>query len=82
MLIDRPMAEPIPVHVQAMLITGPDLGLNGTVLIFRDFSDQTNLEERVEPLHQQTSTDVLTGVSNRSPFNTVIEYLTAKASKG
>ena len=37
MLIDRPMAEPIPVHVQAMPITGPDPGVYGTVLIFRDF---------------------------------------------
>ena len=82
MLIERPGAEPIPVHVQAMPITGPDPGFYGTVLIFRDLSDQANLEEKVESLHQQTTTDVLTGVSNRSHFNTVIEDLTAKASKG
>jgi diguanylate cyclase (GGDEF)-like protein/PAS domain S-box-containing protein len=82
MLVERPGAEPIPVHVQAMPITGPNPGFYGTVLIFRDLSDQANLEEKVESLHQQTTTDVLTGVSNRSHFNTVIEDLTAKASKG
>ena len=82
MLIERPGGEPIPVHVQAMPITGPDPGFYGTVLIFRNLSDPANLEEKVESLHQQTTTDVLTGVSNRSPFNTVIEDLTAKSSKG
>jgi len=82
MLVERPGAEPVPVHVQATPITGPDPGFYGTVLIFRDLSDQANLEEKVESLHQQTTTDVLTGVSNRSHFNTVIEDLTAKASKG
>ena len=82
MLIERPGREPIPVHVQAMPITGPEPGFYGTALIFRDLSDQTNLEEKLESLHQQTTTDVLTGVSNRSHFNTVIEDLTAKATKG
>jgi len=82
MLIERPGREPIPVHVQAMPITGPEPGFYGTALIFRDLSDQANLEEKLESLHQQTTTDVLTGVSNRSHFNTVIEDLTAKATKG
>ena len=82
MLIERPGGEPIPVHVQAMPITGPEPGFYGTALIFRDLSDQANLEEKLESLHQQTTTDVLTGISNRSHFNTVIEDLTAKATKG
>jgi GGDEF domain-containing protein len=43
---------------------------------------QDSASEKVKSLHQQTTTDVLTGVSNRSPFNTVIEDLTAKSSKG
>jgi len=82
MMIERPGAEPIPVHVQALPVTGPEPGFYGAALIFRDLSDQANLEEKLESLHQQTTTDVLTGVSNRSHFNTVVEDLTAKASKG
>ena len=82
MMIERPGSEPIPVHVQAMPITGPEPGIYGTTLIFRDLSDQTNLEEKLESLHQQTTTDVLTGVSNRAHFNTWLEDLTAKACKG
>jgi diguanylate cyclase (GGDEF)-like protein/PAS domain S-box-containing protein len=82
MIIERPGSEPIPVHVQAMPVTGPEPGIYGTTLIFRDLSDQTNLEEKLESLHQQTTTDILTGVSNRAHFNSVLEDLTAKACKG
>ena len=82
MIIERPGSEPIPVHVQAMPVTGPEPGVYGTTLIFRDLSDQTTLEEKLESLHQQTTTDVLTGVANRAHFNTVLEDLTNKACKG
>ena len=82
MILERPGGEPVPVHVQAMPVSGSEPGFYGTVMIFRDLSDQANLEEKLESLHQQTTTDVLTGVSNRSHFNTVIEELTSKAAKG
>ncbi|MGI9472436.1 MAG: diguanylate cyclase [Rubripirellula sp.] len=82
MLIERPGAEPTPVHVQVMPVSGECPGIQGTVMIARDLSDQTDLEEKIESLHRQTTRDSLTGLANRAHFDATISELTEKATNG
>ena len=82
MIIEQADKSPIPVHVQVLAVTGERPGVQGTVMILRDLSDQTDLEERIESLHIQTTRDPLTGVSNRAHFDTSIAKLTQQAASG
>ena len=82
MTIERPDGNVTPVHVQVMPVTDISPGIHGTVMIIRDLSDQTDMEEQIESLHQKTTQDTLTGVANRAHFNTTITELTQLASKG
>ncbi len=43
----------------------------GATLLMHDVSSETSLEERVQDLHEQATTDPLTGVSNRAEFDRV-----------
>lgn len=82
MLIEQPGEDPTPVHVQVSPVIASTPGIHGTVVIIRDLSDQTIMEEQLESLHIQTTRDTLTGVANRSNFNEVLEDLTAKTAAG
>lgn len=82
MLIEQPGQNPTPVHVQVSPVIGSEPGIHGVVIIVRDLSDQTHLEERLESLHQQTTLDPLTGIANRACFDAVLKELTAKTVAG
>ena len=82
MLIEQPGEEPTPVHVQVSPVIGATPGIHGTVVIIRDLSDQTIMEEQLESLHQQTTRDPLTGVANRAHFDRFLEELTGQDRSG
>ncbi len=82
MLIEQPGEDPTPVHVQISPVIGATPGIHGTVVIMRDLSDQTIMEEQLESLHLQTTRDPLTGVANRAQFDRVLGELTAKTAAG
>lgn len=82
MLIEQPGLPATPVQLNATPVTGSIPGVHGTVVIVRDLSDQANLQEKLENLHQQTTRDPLTGVANRAHFDHVLADLTADASGG
>ena len=87
-VVARPMQiecagqEPVPVHVQVSPVFGPTPGIHGTVVVIRDLSDQTDLEEQLESLHLQTTLDALTGVANRSHFDKSLEALVSETTEG
>lgn len=82
MVIEQAGTTPVPVYVQVFAVTGDRPGIQGTVMILRDLSDQTDLEERIESLHVQTTRDPLTGVANLAHFNSIISNLTQRAASG
>ena len=82
MTIESPSCDPIPVSVQVTPVVGDTPGTHGTVVVVRDLSDQTNLEEKIETLHQKSTLDPLTGVANRSHFDETIKSLAAKTIAG
>lgn len=47
----------------------------GATLLMHDASSETNLEERVQDLHEQATTDPLTGVHNRAEFERAFQRL-------
>ena len=82
MLIEQPGKDPIPVHVQVSPVLGSRPGIHGTVIVIRDLSDQANLEEKLQSLHQKSTRDALTGVFNRAHFDSTVEQLVQEASEG
>lgn len=82
MQIERAGQENTPVHVQVAPVFGPTPGIHGTVVVVRDLSDQTDLEEQLESLHLQTTLDALTGVANRSYFDKSLEALVSETTDG
>lgn len=82
MMIEQPGREPASVHVQVSPVTGPTPGIHGVVVIVRDLSDQKTLQERLESLHQQTTRDALTGISNRAHFDEMLNELAAQTAAG
>jgi diguanylate cyclase (GGDEF)-like protein/PAS domain S-box-containing protein len=82
MLMEQPGADPTPVHVQVSPVVGLTPGIHGTVILVRDLSDQTSLEEQLESLHHQTTRDQLTGVANRAHFDEVLRQLTETTAVG
>ena len=76
MKIESPGRDPIPVSVQVTPVVGEKPGVYGTVIVVKDLSDQTHLEEKIETLHQRSTLDPLTGVSNRAHFDEKIKELT------
>ena len=59
----------IPVRLHVAPVSANEPGLCGVVVIAHDASQQRNLEERVESLHQQATHDPLTKVANRAAFD-------------
>ncbi|MEM9644274.1 MAG: diguanylate cyclase [Planctomycetota bacterium] len=82
MQIERPGSEPLPVHVQVSHVVGDSPGAFGTVLIIRDLSNQTDLEQRLVSLNEKATRDALTGVANRAEFDRCLEEMTQKAVSG
>ncbi len=82
MLIEQPGTQPTQVKVEVSPVVGDSHGTHGAVVIVRDISDQADLKERVESLHQQTTIDPLTGIANRTHFDSALEELTAAAADG
>jgi len=74
--------ESIPVSLQVSSVVGSTPGVHGAVVIVRDLSDQADLQEQLETLHQQTTLDPLTGIANRLHFDATIKKLTEQASSG
>tara|TARA_R110002049_G_scaffold2750_2_gene21652 strand:- start:508752 stop:510977 length:2226 start_codon:yes stop_codon:yes gene_type:complete len=72
----------VPVHLQVSPVIGPTPGTHGAVVVIRDLSDQTNLEEKIETLHQRSTLDPLTGVANRALFDETIKKMTAETVAG
>ncbi len=82
MLIEQPGSELIRVQVEVSPVVGDSPGTHGAVIIVRDVSDQADLKERVESLHEKTTIDPLTGIANRAHFDSTLEQLTAAAAAG
>lgn len=82
MQIEQPGENPTPVHVQVAPVIASTPGIHGTVMIIRDLSDQTSMEEKLESLHIQTTLDPLTGVANRTHFDQVLGELTTETAAG
>lgn len=82
MSIVREGQDPIPVHVQVSPVFGSEPGIHGTVLIVRDLSDQTDLQEQLRSLHKQSTLDPLTRVSNRAHFDNVLADLNRETTEG
>lgn len=82
MRVERPGQEPVPVRVRVAPVSAATPGLHGTVITIRDLTDQTELEEQLESLHQQVTRDPLTGVANRAAFDRRVAELTDEARAG
>lgn len=82
MQLERPGAEPLPVHVHASPVVGATPGSQGVVLVIRDLSDQTDMERKLETLNQQVTLDALTGVANRAEFDRRLDEQTELAGEG
>lgn len=82
MLIEQPGGDSTPVHLQVSPVFGSAPGIHGAVVILRDQSDQSDLEEKLESLHHQTTRDPLTGIANRAFFDQTLEELMATTSAG
>ena len=82
MMIEQPGHPSTPVQLQVTPVTAAVPGIHGTIVIVRDLSDQTTLQEKLESLHLQTTRDPLTGVANRAHFDNVLADLAAEASGG
>ena len=82
MTIEQPGAEPTPVHVRVTPVTADAPGTRGSVVIIRDLSHERLMEEQLETLHEKTTKDPLTGVSNRSHFDDTLRHLIDRSSDG
>jgi diguanylate cyclase (GGDEF)-like protein/PAS domain S-box-containing protein len=82
MWMDQASGEPAPVQVQVSPVVGSEPGIHGTVVVIRDLSDQTDLEEQLQSLHHQTTRDPLTGVANRTHFDQTLQELVSIATRG
>ncbi len=82
MRIERPGAEPIPVQVRVSPVTGEIPGIQGTVIVIRDLSEQIDLEQQLESLHEQAIRDPLTGIANRAELDRILGDLTSRTVSG
>jgi len=82
MLIEQPGSEATPVHVLISPVAGQSGGIHGTVIVVRDLSEKANLKKQLKTLHQKTTLDALTGVSNRAHFDAVLAEHTQAATAG
>ncbi len=82
MLIEQPGSEPTPVRVQVSPVSTSGGGALGTVIIVRDLSEKANLKKQLKSLHHKTTRDALTGIANRSHFDTILSEQTRLATSG
>lgn len=82
MVIEQADDDPIPVQVQVSPVVGETRGMHGTVIVVRDQSDETVLQEQLESLHHQSTRDPLTQVANRAWFDEVLEQRVQSAEEG
>ncbi len=79
----RKGSDPKPVDLQVSPVYAPEgPGKLGAVIILHDKSDQNELEERLETLHHISTLDALTGIANRSHFDTVLSEMAVKTGAG
>lgn len=73
----------ITVDLHVVPVLASDGTKYGATIIVRDASPETNLEERVQSLHEKASRDALTSVANRAEFDRqMIECVQQNASDG
>ena len=65
----------VSVDIHVIPVTDERSSCYGATLLMHDASSETNLEERVQNLHEQATTDPLTGVHNRAEFERVFQRL-------
>ncbi|MCA9217883.1 MAG: diguanylate cyclase, partial [Planctomycetales bacterium] len=65
----------ISVDIHVIPVVDERQSCYGATLLIHDASSETHLEERVQNLHTQATTDPLTGVSNRAEFERVYQRL-------
>ena len=82
MLIEQAGAEATRVQVEVAPVVGEIPGTHGTVIIMQDVSDQADLQEQVESLHEKTTIDPLTGVANRAYFDEKLQELLKSTREG
>ena len=82
MQLERPGADPLPVHIHVSPVVGATPGSQGAVLVIRDLSDQTDMERKLETLNQQVTLDALTGVANRAEFDRQLDEQTETGRAG
>tara|TARA_R110002073_G_scaffold61636_9_gene154958 strand:- start:10474 stop:12711 length:2238 start_codon:yes stop_codon:yes gene_type:complete len=82
MVIEQPGGISTPVHVQVTPVTGTEPGCLGTVIVIRDVSDEANMRQKLDSLHQQVTRDPLTGIANRAYFDEQLTLLTSRAKAG
>ncbi len=59
----------LQIDMQIVPIVSSDGFQQGTLVLMRDATSEQHLEERVNELHQQATSDPLTGVANRAEFD-------------
>ena len=57
------------INLQMIPVRDPDGFSRGVIVVIRDASNQINLEERVQTLHEKATQDPLTKVANRAEFD-------------
>ena len=73
----------ITVDLHVVPVLASDGTKHGATIIIRDASPETNLEERVQTLHEKASRDALTSVANRAEFDRqMIECVQQHALEG
>ena len=72
MTIQGKNGQRLSVHTHVVPLTNPDGSTAGAVLLLHDASHQSDLEERVQTLHEKATRDPLTKVSNRAEFDRML----------
>lgn len=84
MKLERPGQDSLPLEVHVTGVTGNGHSSNagrGVMLVVRDLSEQTTLQEELTTLHKKSVTDPLTGVANRAHFDDSISGLCRLAER-
>jgi diguanylate cyclase (GGDEF)-like protein len=80
--MEQPGREATPVQMTVTPVSGDQPGVHGSVIIFRDMSDQKTMQRRIETLYEKSTQDALTKVANRAHFDEKLKEMTSKASRG
>ena len=72
MTIQSKSGQRLSVDTHVVPLTNPDGSTAGAALLLHDASHQSDLEERVQTLHEKATRDPLTKVSNRAEFDRML----------